>query len=77
MKNLCNPNNLDVKFKWYEISYDGLIRKPTEFGPEWSRTNLNNYGRGYDSESDAIRDLAEFKDEYGLNYEYVLIKTYS
>jgi len=73
---LKKPTNLDVKFKWKEISYDGLIRDPSKYGPEWDQETVNGWGGGYDTEDGAIAAMVEFKAKYDLRYEYTLMKIY-
>jgi len=72
----ANPDSLEFKFMWKEISYDGLIRNPSMYGPEWDQESVNGWGGGYDTEDAALEALAAFKVKYELHYEYILLKVY-
>lgn len=73
---LVEPKTLEVKFKWKEISYDGLIRDPSKYGPEWDQETVNGWFGGYDTEDAAIQAMVEFKAKHDLRYEYTLMKIY-
>lgn len=50
-------------YYWKEITSDGLVKEPREFGPYYSRESLNGYS-GHDSEDEAIARLIEIKKSY-------------
>ena len=66
--------NLKSKFRWKELSEDGLLKDPKEYGPYYSRSGLNSYG--YDSKEEALEDLLNNKEGYKYD-ELVLIETVS
>lgn len=74
--NLVEPETLEIKFKWKEFSYDGLLRDPSMYGPEWDSEHVNGWAGGYDTEDAAIAAMVEFKAKYDLRFEYVLMKVY-
>ena len=51
------------KYYWKEITGDGLVKKPREFGSHYSTESLNGYG-GHDSEDEAIARLIEIEKSY-------------
>lgn len=73
---LVEPKTLEVKFKWKEISYDGLIRDPSKYGPELDQETVNGWDGGYDTEDGAIAAMVDFKAKHDLRYEYTLMKIY-
>jgi len=51
------------KYYWKELTSDGLLKEPKEFGPYYSTESLNGWG-GYDSEEAAIEKLIEINKRY-------------
>jgi len=50
-------------YYWKEITGDGLVKDPREFGPYYSTDSLNGYD-GHDSEDEAIARLIEIEKSY-------------
>lgn len=63
------------KYKWMDLSADGLLKDPENVGPYYSQTNVNAYG-SFDTEEEAYAAFIEFKKLYGYSCpsELILVK---
>jgi hypothetical protein len=68
---------IEKKYKWMEISQDGLMKEPEDLGPYYSTTSFNGYN-GFDTEEDALEQWKKLKkqEEFGVPHELVLVPVY-
>lgn len=52
-------------YYWKEITEDGLVKEPKKCGRYYNEDYVNNYGSGYESKEDAIKDLITFRKKHG------------
>jgi len=66
------------KYYWKELTSDGLLKEPKEFGAYYNTESLNSWG-GHDSEEAAIEKLIEInkRHEYEVPSSLTLITAYS
>jgi hypothetical protein len=64
-------------YHWKEITEDGLVKEPKEFGPYYSTESLNGWG-GHESIEDAYEKLEQINKSYPYSLpELTLVTTYS
>ena len=62
---------------WKELSIDGLLKEPEDFGPYYDKESVNSNG-GFDSEEEAIARLEQMNKAYPcFGGDYVLVTMYS
>ena len=68
---------IEKKYYWKELTSDGLLKEPREFGPYYSTESLNGWG-GHDSEDAAIAKLVEISKryEYSVPSNLILVVEY-
>ena len=68
---------MELKYKWKELTGDGLMKEPEDVGPYYSKESLNGWW-GFDTEEEAIKELERMKEahKYSFNGDYVLVKIY-
>ena len=66
---------MSFKYRWKELSDDGLLKEPKKQGPHYMKDDLNEWG-GFDTEQKALNRLEEYKKEYNIYGEYILVKIY-
>lgn len=54
-------------YHWKEITSDGLVKEPEEFGPYYSTESLNGWG-GHDSEEKAYKKLEYMYKVYSFGF---------
>lgn len=66
---------MKISFEWRELTDDGLLTVPKEYGPYYDRDRLNS---SYDTEEEAIEAFVAFKkrNEFSAPSELVLLKLY-
>lgn len=50
-------------YHWKEITDDGLVKEPAEFGPYYDTESLNGW-YGHDTEEEAIKELERINECY-------------
>jgi len=68
---------MESKYKWKEITKDGLLKEPEEVGPYHDQESLNGWS-GFSNEEEAVKELQRMKDlhKYSFNEDYVLVKIF-
>jgi len=59
-------------YYWKEITDDGLVKEPKEFGGHYEAESLNEYG-GFASENEALKKLVEISETYEFDIPSSLI----
>jgi len=66
------------KYKWKELTQDGLLKDPEDQGAYYESENVNGWNNGYASEKEAEEAFIEFTKKHpwhGYFHGLVLIKT--
>lgn len=64
-------------YRWKELTQEGLLKEPEDYGAYYRIENVNGWDVGYDSEEEAEQALIEFTDKYPYHQYYnglVLVK---
>ncbi len=70
----------EVKYKWMDISSDGLLKEPEDVGAYYESASVNGFDGCFDTKEEAVQRIKELRERYeSSRYEltgFILVEKY-